>query len=95
MSILLSPEQQSAIDARPGEPVAVLDERTNTAFMLVPADVYERLTAVPEYDDSDHPMSDWYPAISESFGRAGWDDPIMDEYNNYEENYRKLHGEPK
>ena len=34
MSIPLSAELQSAVDAHPGEPVPVIDERTNAAFQF-------------------------------------------------------------
>jgi hypothetical protein len=85
MSLELSAEQQAAVDARPGQAVPVLDPRSNAAYWLVP---------VPADVVDDDRIEDWYPAIFESLGRAGWDDPAMDVYNNYEENYRKLYGEP-
>jgi hypothetical protein len=40
MTISLSPEQQSALDQARG-PLRVIDPRTNTAYVLIPAEAYE------------------------------------------------------
>lgn len=44
--IELTPEQRQAVDQ--GEPVRVIDPSTQDAYVIVRAEVYERLTGVPE-----------------------------------------------
>jgi hypothetical protein len=87
MPLKLTDEQRQALAVQPDVPVQVIDEHTNTAYVLVRADLYERLTAASE-EDSD--LRDTYPAQMESALRAGWADPMMDDYNNYDENRQKL-----
>jgi hypothetical protein len=59
----LSEEQRCELD-RP-EPARVRDPQTNETYVLVRADVYERMRAI--IDGFAH--------------RAGWDDPEMDIYD--------------
>ena len=49
------------------QPAQVHDPRTNQTYVLVPADVYERMRA----------LLDGYTK------RAGWDDPELDDYEIY------------
>jgi len=48
--IELSPSQRQAVHAPPGEPVRLVDPDTQQPFVLLPADLYERLK--DGYDDS-------------------------------------------
>jgi hypothetical protein len=59
----------------------VLDPRTNTVYILVPAALYERTRGLPS--EELHP-SEAYPAIDRAFSDA-WDEPKMDDYDRYEE----------
>jgi hypothetical protein len=86
MSVELTEAQRKALEARPNEPLRLIDPCTRRAYVLLPADVYDRLLAQQEEDE----LSETYAAQMESALRAGWDDPAMDDYNNYEENFRKL-----
>ncbi len=87
MILKLTDEQRQALEAHPEVPVQLVDERTNTLYVLLRADLYERLQALPKEDDD---LSETYPAQMESAMRAGWADPAMDDYNNYDENRKKL-----
>jgi len=87
MTPRLTDEQRQALEASPEAPVRVVDERTNTAYVLVRADVYERIKALLE---EDYDLSDTYPAQMESALRAGGADPAMDDYNDYDEKRKKL-----
>lgn len=40
--------------------------------------------------EDDFDLRDTYTAQLAAALRAGWDDPAMDEYNNYDEAYKKL-----
>jgi hypothetical protein len=68
----LSPEQRRELEM--AEPVV----QTNTAYLLIRQDVYERLTGLVS-DESW--TSDAYQAAMEVFARDGWDDPRMDVYD--------------
>jgi PHD/YefM family antitoxin component YafN of YafNO toxin-antitoxin module len=41
MTIELTPQQQQVLDGAQGEPVRVIDPRTQAAFVLIPAAEYE------------------------------------------------------
>jgi hypothetical protein len=76
----LTDEQLRAVAAHPDEPVRLVDPATNRAFVLLRAEVYER---VRDLLGDTHP-GDAYPAIDRAFA-AGWDDPKMDDYDRYED----------
>jgi hypothetical protein len=61
----LTEEQQRELDR--AQPARVRDPRTNDAYVLVAADVYERMRAI----------------IDGTTRRAGWDDPELDVYERY------------
>jgi hypothetical protein len=48
LAIELTPQQQDAIDRSSGEPVAVVDPRTNAAYVLVAADRFETLAEIAD-----------------------------------------------
>ncbi len=77
MSIELTDEQQQAFDAENGTPT-VVDPRTQDAYVLVRTEVYQRVRSLLE---DDFCVEDALRAQMESAGRAGWDDPAMDVYN--------------
>jgi hypothetical protein len=76
--IELTQEQRRDLDA-PG-PVRVRDPQTNETYVLVRAEVYERLQALLE--EGDCFAADVYPQVMEVFGRDGWNDPSMDIYDD-------------
>ena len=78
--IELTEQQQQALDAA-AQPPRVLDPRTNTAYVLVRADVYERVQGLLV---EDFQARDAYSAVDRAFA-AGWNDPRMDDYDRYEE----------
>jgi hypothetical protein len=49
------------------EPAKLRDPRTNQTYVLVPAEVYSRMRAI----------------IDGATNRAGWDDPALDDYEQY------------
>jgi hypothetical protein len=78
--IELTESQQHALDNEP-EPHRVVDPRTNTAYVLVRADVYERAKGLL---GEDFDPRDAYAAVDRAFAE-GWNDPKMDDYDRYEE----------
>jgi hypothetical protein len=75
----LPPELHQALAARPGEPLKLVDEQTNTTYYLVSADQFERLRGLLD----DDPASA-YALADETFAE-GWDDPKMADYDRYDE----------
>jgi hypothetical protein len=87
MTLPLTEDQLHEIASHPDEPVRFIDPKTNEVFVLLRADDYERVRPLLE-DDFD--IRDTYAAQFASAMRAGWGDPEMDDYDNYDEAYRKL-----
>jgi hypothetical protein len=79
MMVKLPEELRAVVAARPGVPVELVDEQTHTAYVLVSAEEFHRLRSAGETD-----LSDTYAAQMESAMGAGWGDPRMDEYNEYD-----------
>lgn len=78
----LTPEQRDALQQHGNRPVPVLDPVTNAVYFLVADDLFERLKFVLDAEPLD--VSETYPAQSAAAGRAGWDDPEMDVYDDYD-----------
>jgi hypothetical protein len=78
----LSKDLQQMIDAHPLVPPRIVDPRTSTVYVLVSADQFERVKALLEQDEN---LADTYPAQIASAMRAGWGDPVMDDYDHYDE----------
>jgi hypothetical protein len=75
----ITPEIRQAIEQAGEQPVQLTDPDTNSVYIVVRADVYERMRALCE--DSD--IRDAYPLMDQVAARDGWDDPAMDVYNDY------------
>jgi hypothetical protein len=81
MTPKLTDEMRSALQAHPDRPVTVEDEQTQAHYVLLPADVYERVAALV-YDDSDPDLREFLPLAHEAFA-DDWDAPGMDAYETY------------
>ena len=57
----------------------LVDPRTGNVYVLVKEAVFARVQSLLDDD-----LTETYPAQIESAMRAGWDDPVMDEYNDYD-----------
>ncbi len=74
----LTPEQRHEVHKAGEEPVRCADPETQTEYVILRADVYDRMRA--EADD----LRSAYPLAMRVFGEDGWDDPQMDEYNVFD-----------
>lgn len=84
IQLQLTDEQRQAIEQHEGQPIDVLDPTTNTRYVLLRASDYERLSAL--LDDTEFDIRESYQ-LQEQVARAeGWDDPLMDAYNDYDAN---------
>ncbi len=70
-------------------PVRLIDSETKQAYIVLRAEVYDRLKFLLE--EEDYNLSDTYRAQMESALRAGWGDPEMDDYNRYDDNVKKVY----
>jgi len=75
MTFNLSDDLRQAVHAG-GTPLRLIDATTGETYLLC------------RESDQD-PLSDTYRAQIESAMRAGWDDPAMDEYNDYDRHHKQ------
>jgi len=80
MTIRLTDDQWTSAMASGESPVRIMNPAETEKFVLMRADVYERLLPLIE----DVPLTEQERLFQlEQFGkRAGWDDPEMDVYNS-------------
>ncbi len=71
-----------------GNVLDVSDPDSGQRYVIVKADIYERLKQLL-YDDKDLTPDEQLRLLADSGRRAGWDDPAMDVYDSYDENRRK------
>ena len=76
---VLTIEQQDALHKAEG-PLRVQDPATNTHYVLMREDVYERFKALFE---EDAPTAEEQAAFLGHFAKiSGWDDPALDVYSD-------------
>jgi len=78
--IQLTQQQHDAVEESPGQPIRAIDPATNAQYVLVRADVFDRLRMI--FSDDQTWGQDTYAAAMEAFARDGWDDPRMDVYDS-------------
>lgn len=82
MTISLPEALRQVVKEQATEPIRMVDPGTNEEYILVRAEVYERLGKLMDIDPSDA-----YPLVDEAF-REGWSDPKMADYDDYESRKR-------
>ncbi len=83
----LTPDLRQAVHQISGnQPLRVIDPETNTVYVLVPAEQYDGTLAELHADQG--ALSDTYAAQTEAAVRAGWGQPEMSQYDNYDENQK-------
>ena len=73
---------REALRQTPGQPVTVEDEQTRLCYVLLPLPLYQRMRAI--FSDDAFDITETYAAQSAAAGVAGWNDPAMDIYNEYD-----------
>ena len=86
--IELTEEQSQAIKEATGVPAVAVDRRTNTPYVLLRQDVYERLKGLI-YDDLLARDEELRNLLARSTAANGWDEPGMDAYDRYDEELAK------
>jgi hypothetical protein len=82
MTTQITEQQRLAIEQHQGGPVIVVDPANHKNYVLLPEDVYQRVRALLQDDSID--VRETYAAQERALGAAGWDDPTMDAYNDYD-----------
>ncbi len=77
------PDQPS--DTPSDAPVRVIDERTQRIYYLISEDQFAKLSSLLAGDE--FRPRELSPLIFKTASDAGWADPIMDEYDRYDELY--------
>jgi hypothetical protein len=77
----ISPEIRRAIEEGGGQPTHLIDPETNAAYVLIPAEQFERLQSLLSEPGD---VREFYPSVDRVFGAGGWDDPAMDVYDDYD-----------
>jgi hypothetical protein len=75
----LTAEQHQALVANGKEPVRAIDPATKAEYVLIRAEVYDRIQSLVGNDPSW--VESAYLASLETFARDGWDDPRMGVYD--------------
>ena len=76
----ITPDIRRAIEQAGEQPVRLADPETNLVYIIVRAEVYERMCALCD----DFAIGDAYQLMNQVAAREGWDDPSMDIYNEYQ-----------
>src|SRR5437870_2406926 len=87
--IELTEEQRQEVSQANGEATRAIDPESKQEYVLIRAELYEHIKTLL-YGDSDWTPEEQLTLLAESGKRAGWDDPAMDVYDNYDENHKKL-----
>jgi hypothetical protein len=83
MMTKLPDDLRQAIETEGGSPVHLVDGPTNVHYVLMRADQYEILSGLlAEGEEFD--ARELYPLMAKSAASAGWDDPDLDAYNDYD-----------
>jgi hypothetical protein len=75
----LSEQQRKALQEHPGGPVEVIDSVTQTTYVLLPSEAYQRVRSLFEEDEF-HP-DELATLMDEVAVKEGWADPAMDAYD--------------
>src|ERR1700687_5083891 len=86
--IELTAQQRQELTRANGNAVRITDPDSGQEYVILRAEVYEYWKQLL-YDDGDWTPQEQLRLLAESGKRAGWDDPEMDVYDNYDENRKK------
>jgi hypothetical protein len=83
MMIMLTDELAQALDQQAGLPLAAVHPSTGKTFFLVSDEHYQRLR--PLFEEDPLSLDEQRFQIEQMGRRAGWDDPAMDSYDQYDD----------
>jgi hypothetical protein len=74
----ITPELRRAIEESGDRPTRLVDPETNSSYVLIRSEEFERLRSLLAEDGE---ASALHPLVDRVFGAEGWDDPVMDAYD--------------
>lgn len=77
----LTPELRQAIEQAGDQPIRLEDPQTQKSYVLIRAEVYDRLRSL--FEDADFDVKETYPLIWQVM-KEDWEDPAMDVYDDPE-----------
>ena len=83
MTPVITDHMRQELHAERGQPVKIVDEQTSQVYYVISAEQFEAVRALFVAEEFD--PRELYPLISKTAGDAGWNDPEMDVYDNYDE----------
>jgi len=83
MTTKLPDDLRQAIEKEGGIAVHLVDSATNVHYVLMRAEQYENFRALLA-DGDEFDARELYPLMAKSAASAGWDDPDLDDYNDYD-----------
>jgi hypothetical protein len=88
MTPKISEDLRQAFEEQGGAPL-YLEDAANHRYVLLRAEQFEKVKVLfgdveEDQEGEGDDVRAFYPLIEQSFGRAGWDDPEMDDYNDYD-----------
>lgn len=82
MTPALTDQQRQVLEADPGQPVPVVDEQTRRVYYLISAEQFETVKSL--FTEEPFEPREMYPLTAKTAGDAGWNDPAMDVYDDYD-----------
>ena len=83
MATVLTEAQRQIVQSGSGFPVEMIDEQTKQVYYLITSSQFQRLQSL--LADEPHDPRDLYPLIARTAAEAGRNDPLMDDYDRYDE----------
>lgn len=84
--IELTENQQQAVDQHPGEPLELVDPRSQAKYVLVPENVFAQIRALlADGDDLHINPQDLAALVNKIMREDDVNDPWLDEYQKYKE----------
>jgi len=78
----MPPEIIQAIEESAGQPVRLTNPKTNAEYVLIQAEVFEKLTTL-QYDDSEFDPREAYPFVDRVMADDDANDPTLESYQHY------------
>ena len=90
MATVLSEQERQALENAGGQPLQVVDPDTQRVYYLISGEQYEKIRALLVEEEFD--PRELYPLIAKTAGEAGWNEPMMDDYDRYDEHRSRQPG---
>lgn len=88
MTLTLTAEQQQALFAEPNQPLQLVDDKGTRTWYVISAEQYQAMQSV--FSETEFRPEELAPLIAQAAADAGWADPLMDGYDNYDEHRAKV-----